>query len=445
MDLAMCHGKSLWTASAVLGLAAALVVPASVASGQSVQGFATIAVWRPSDGTWHIRGQGVVQYGRRGDQPVPADYNGDGRADIAVWRPSNGTWLIRGQGVVQYGRRGDQPVPADYNGDGRADIAVWRPSDGTWDIRGGQVITLGLAGDRPVPADYNAYSLSTAAVWRPSDASWRIAGSAAVSYGAAGDMPVVGDYNADGRADLATWRPTDGTWHISGQPTIRYGRAGDLPVPAGWTTATGPDLLAVRTLTFDGADVSAIYKTGDTIALSAPDINHQWSNLRKVFWPAAATASQDGQVCATWRDQSSEFVQEGVALRITTVGTETRAITVTKNVVYGAYWAFNVHTWNSASSEPFTGLGQYDMSAVVTNAGRYEPFPWRLCAKVTGAELSFKIWLPDREPEPDWTDPVHAVTLTVPAGYIGSGYFGWYVGHIPAGQSAHYNDLGPSA
>jgi hypothetical protein len=56
--------------------------------------------------------------------------------------------------------------------------------------------------------------------------------------------------------------------------------------------------------------------------------------------------------------------------------------------------------------------------------------------------LTFKVWLPDREAEPSWSDPVHVATTTVPSDFSAAGTAGWYVGHIPAGGSAHYKDLG---
>ena len=82
--------------------------------------------------------QKAIQAGVVGDQPVPADYDGDGRADIAIWRPRDpsggeGLWIITrssdGQTITrQWGSSslGDVPVPADYDGDGKADIAVYR-------------------------------------------------------------------------------------------------------------------------------------------------------------------------------------------------------------------------------------------------------------------------------------------------------------------------------
>jgi hypothetical protein len=84
----------------------------------------------------------------RGATP-PGDYSGAGRSDVAVWRPSTGTWWVRGIETVPWGASGDIPVPGDYNGDGRTDLAVWRPSTGTWWVRGVETVTWGKRGDVP--------------------------------------------------------------------------------------------------------------------------------------------------------------------------------------------------------------------------------------------------------------------------------------------------------
>src|SRR5688572_6507816 len=53
-----------------------------------------------------------------------ANANAAPPADLAVWRPSTGTWWVMGgqnsaQTTQSWGTAGDQPVPGDYDGDGK--------------------------------------------------------------------------------------------------------------------------------------------------------------------------------------------------------------------------------------------------------------------------------------------------------------------------------------
>src|SRR4051812_60381 len=59
------------------------------------------------------------------------DYDGDKVTDLAFWRPSEANWYILPSAggrllVQQFGKEGDRPVPADYDGDGRTELAVYR-------------------------------------------------------------------------------------------------------------------------------------------------------------------------------------------------------------------------------------------------------------------------------------------------------------------------------
>jgi hypothetical protein len=156
---------------------------------------AEIALFRPSTGQWLIQtlpGSTAspmpaflppLLLGNAGDIPAAEDYDGDGFADVAIWRPSTGDWWIHfsslgPQPVFHWGTPGDIPVPADYDGDGNADMAVFRPSNCYWYIwRSGTnphplVFHFGLATDMPIPADYNGDGKADAAMYRPSDGTW---------------------------------------------------------------------------------------------------------------------------------------------------------------------------------------------------------------------------------------------------------------------------------
>jgi hypothetical protein len=217
-----------------------------------------IAIWRPSEGNWHILSSAnntidTVAWGSgsAGDQIVPRDYDGDGKTDIAVFRPSDDNWYIlqssNGTVRIQYwGAMGDIPVAGYFDADRKADVAVWRPSEGNWYIINSTDGSTkrqqwGLASDKPVPADYDGDGKTDIAVYRPSEGNWYVINSqtgagSVKNWGAASDMPVPGDYDGDGKADLAVWRPSEGNWYIlnsqTNTVTLRgWGNNGDKLTP----------------------------------------------------------------------------------------------------------------------------------------------------------------------------------------------------------------------
>ena len=157
------------------------------------------------------------QWGLPGDVPVPADYDGDGFAELAVWRPSNGVWFLRMSSngydrahaqVYQWGLPGDLPIVGDFDGDRHTDLCVWRPSTGVW------------------------YIVYASTAYNP-------AVSRQIQWGLPGDVPVSGDYDGDGRTDLAVWRPSNGTWYILSSSSsysyasaaiFQWGLPGDVPL-----------------------------------------------------------------------------------------------------------------------------------------------------------------------------------------------------------------------
>lgn len=194
----------------------------------------------------------------------------------------------------------------------------------------------------------------------------------------------------------------------------------------------------VVVLTPDGTDRYTFLRWSDGLDVTAPAAN-RGSNLRTVFWPGSSPAVADSQSCATWTSQTGEFVQQGAALRIRRSGDRVRALTVSKNILYGVTLNVNFHTWDSARSEPFVKFAGATAPGLREN-GRTLPLPWRFCARVVGRTISYKVW-PTSRTEPAWGDARWGASATVPVGWEAAGATGWYAGHLGAGQRARYDRL----
>ena len=210
--------------------------------------------------------------------------------------------------------------------------------------------------------------------------------------------------------------------------------------------STDPSPMATTVLTPDGTDVYDVSRNGSTLDMSAPATNSA-GNLREAIWPSDAPAVTNEMSCATWSTQvGSLFDQEGVMLRVapTDDGLGTRAISVTKNVIYGFVWVFNVHVWDTRHVNGYTLIGQFDLSKTLITGTTIIPFPWHICARVSGSTFQFMVWVGDN-PQPSWTDASNVEQLTLPDGWVYPGEAGWYIGHLHPGDDVTYTDLQTSS
>jgi hypothetical protein len=206
-----------------------------------------------------------------GCHALSGDWNDSGEDGLGWWCNGRAKLRTSGGDLVEYfyGRAGDIPLVADWDGDGQDTISVIR--DGTWhvnnELRGGSaersfVYGRVSRGDVPITGawDYGTRDLPGIVrdrEWHLRDAQsggpadWRFV------YGrlTAGDLPLVGDWNGDRRDTVGVVR--QGEWllrnRLAGGPAdlgYVYGRvnAGDVPLTGDWTG--------------DGTDTPAIVRNG---------------------------------------------------------------------------------------------------------------------------------------------------------------------------------------
>jgi hypothetical protein len=105
-----------------------------------------IAVYRPTDGTFHVEGVGQIADLPIG-VPMAADFDNDGTDDPAVYRATNGEWHVAGMAGPfgpHLGFRSSTntvlPIPAQYTGNGAADVALWYFDDTSFALPDGSVV-----------------------------------------------------------------------------------------------------------------------------------------------------------------------------------------------------------------------------------------------------------------------------------------------------------------
>ena len=193
-------------------------------------GTADIAVFRPTNGLWKVRGVTSAYFGTSADVPVPQDYDGDGTWDPAYRRTSSGLWKVRNLTSLYFGTSVDTPVYGDYDCDGSADFAYFRSSDGLWKVRTVSEIYFGTSVDTPVPADYDGDGTTDFAYFRGSTGLWKVRNLTALYFGTSADTPLPADYDGDGSAEAGYRRAPSSLWKILDITRVYFGLSDDEQV-----------------------------------------------------------------------------------------------------------------------------------------------------------------------------------------------------------------------
>lgn len=198
--------------------------------------------------------------------------------------------------------------------------------------------------------------------------------------------------------------------------------------------------VARSVLTADGPAYHYRYD-GQRLAVRASGSGEP--NRRELAVPLGARRSRDQVSCATWARQSTWRTQPGLAVRVVDRGGRVRAVTLTKNIVWGVQTVMDVLTWDTGrGGRPWRTVGQFDLARVLlTKHRRLLPLPWRACLRVDDRRLSFKVWPVGRVDRPAWGDREYVRHAVLPRSFAYAGRPGWYVGHVPGRGSAVYRGL----
>jgi murein DD-endopeptidase MepM/ murein hydrolase activator NlpD len=182
----------------------------------------------------------VIRFGTAADQPVPGDWDGNGRLNVGVRTPSTRTFHLRtGAGLtdIVYGMVSDSPVAGDWDGNGTSEVGVWRAGAAQFRLRAADGITtvayLGNKDDLPVTGDWNGDKVTDVGVFDQATATFTLrivdsdglAWTAQVQFGDRGDLPVTADWDGNGRTDVGVWDPDTGTFSERRAPTPMAARA----------------------------------------------------------------------------------------------------------------------------------------------------------------------------------------------------------------------------
>jgi hypothetical protein len=228
----------------------------------------TPGVYRPDTQTFALASASggapsEVAFGLPGDRPLRGDWDGDGVATIGVYRPSTGEFHLRDANtpgpadrVVAFAAGSGIPIAGDWLGLGEDSVGVYQPADSTFHLLGRartgagvQVVAFGAPGDVPVVGDWDGNGTTTVGVYRPAESRFllrncNVAGAADldVVFGSAGDVPLAADADGNGAQSIAVFRPLEGAFHLrhANAPgpadlVVLLGRAEDRPLAGAWS------------------------------------------------------------------------------------------------------------------------------------------------------------------------------------------------------------------